>query len=120
VQDGIKIKEHKYKETYLCSSQYDGGYLTSVTPILQAFTSFSLKGDKTFLIAAILAMHHPALPYLWVPSVRRRVYLLCSYGPSPSPHLMLMDSSVLFIAFGTKVLMEARAMKCGSEKIQED
>jgi len=33
-------------------------------------------------------------PYaFWVPSVRRHVYLLCSYGPSPSPHLTLMDSN---------------------------
>ena len=100
----------------------------NVQALLQAFTMiiFSEIGDKTFLIAAILAMRHPrvtvfmgAFGSLVVMSILSAAmgHLLPALIPRSWTQIA---ASVLFIVFGTKMLMEARAMKCGSEKIQEE
>jgi len=83
-------------------------------------------GDKTFLIAAILAMRHPrgvvfagAFGSLVVMS-----YLSAAMGhllPTLIPRRWTQAAAaLLFLVFGVKMLQEARNMKSGSEKIQEE
>ncbi|KAF7978616.1 hypothetical protein HWV62_45360 [Athelia sp. TMB] len=87
---------------------------------------FSEIGDKTFLIAAILAMRHPravvfagAFGSLVVMSI-----LSAAMGhilPTLIPKQWTQVSAAgLFLVFGAKMMMEARAMKAGNEKIQEE
>jgi putative Ca2+/H+ antiporter (TMEM165/GDT1 family) len=83
-------------------------------------------GDKTFLIAAILAMRHPrivvfcgAFGSLVVMSI-----LSAEMGhilPTLIPKKWTQAAAAcLFLVFGVKMMMEGRAMKPGSDKIREE
>jgi len=96
--------------------------------LFQAFSLiiFSEIGDKTFLIAAILAMRHPrlvvflgAFSSLVVMSVlsAEMGHLLPALIPRQYTQFA---AAVLFLIFGAKMLTEARAMKGGSGKIKEE
>ncbi|KAI0641238.1 hypothetical protein C8Q79DRAFT_992590 [Trametes meyenii] len=91
-----------------------------------AMIIFSEIGDKTFLIAAILAMRHPrlivfagAFGSLVVMSI-----LSAELGhilPTLIPRKWTQTcAAVLFLVFGLKMLQEGREMKGGNEKIQEE
>lgn len=96
--------------------------------LVQAFAMIIVSeiGDKTFLIAAILAMRHPrgvvfagAFGSLVVMSI-----LSASLGhllPTLIPKRWTQAlAAVLFFVFGYKMLMEAREMKAGNDKIREE
>jgi len=96
--------------------------------LLQSYSMiiFSEIGDKTFLIAAILAMRHPrmvvfagAIGSLIVMSIlsAEMGHLLPTLIPKKWTHFA---AAFLFLVFGAKMMMEARQMKGGSEKIQEE
>ncbi|KAJ8593652.1 UPF0016-domain-containing protein [Rhizopogon salebrosus TDB-379] len=100
----------------------------SVEALVRSFMMiiFSEIGDKTFLIAAILAMRHPRLVVfagafgsLFVMSI-----LSASLGhllPTLIPKKWTQISAgVLFLVFGGKMLLEAREMQGGNGKIQEE
>ncbi|KAF9523218.1 hypothetical protein CPB83DRAFT_863206 [Crepidotus variabilis] len=100
----------------------------SFQALLQSFAMIIVSeiGDKTFLIAAILAMRHPrlivfmgAFGSLVVMSVLSAAmgHLLPTLIPRSWTQFA---ASVLFIVFGAKMFMEAREMKAGNEKIQEE
>ncbi|KAF8184974.1 hypothetical protein K438DRAFT_1907778 [Mycena galopus ATCC 62051] len=83
-------------------------------------------GDKTFLIAAILAMRHPrivvfcgAFGSLVVMSI-----LSAEMGhilPTLIPKKWTQAAAAgLFLVFGAKMLMEGRAMQPGNDKIREE
>jgi len=83
-------------------------------------------GDKTFLIAAILAMRNPRLVIfagafgsLVVMSIlsAEMGHLLPSLVPRKWTQLA---AATLFLVFGLKMLLEARSMKAGNSKIQEE
>ncbi len=83
-------------------------------------------GDKTFLIAAILAMRHPRLVVfagafgsLVVMSILSAElgHLLPTLIPRKWTQVC---AALLFLVFGAKMLQEAREMKAGNEKIQEE
>ncbi|THG98058.1 hypothetical protein EW145_g7489 [Phellinidium pouzarii] len=96
--------------------------------LVQGFTMIiaSEIGDKTFLIAAILAMRHPrvvvfagAFGALAVMSVLSAA--LGHVMPTLIPKSWTQFSAaVLFFVFGAKMLHEGREMKGGSAKIQEE
>lgn len=101
---------------------------TSLQALLQSFVMiiFSEIGDKTFLIAAILAMRHPrmvvfagAFGSLAVMSI-----LSAELGhllPALIPKKWTQASAaVLFLVFGWKMLQEGREMSAGNDKIQEE
>ena len=96
--------------------------------LLQAFAMIIVSeiGDKTFLIAAILAMRHPravvfagAFGSLVVMSI-----LSASLGhllPTLIPRRWTQAlAAVLFLVFGYKMLQEAREMRPGNDKIREE
>ncbi|KAF8808204.1 UPF0016-domain-containing protein [Phlegmacium glaucopus] len=96
--------------------------------LLQSFAMIILSeiGDKTFLISAILAMRHPRLVVfagafgsLVVMSILSAAmgHLLPTLIPQKWTQIA---ASVLFLSFGAKMLLEARQMKGGNEKIQEE
>jgi putative Ca2+/H+ antiporter (TMEM165/GDT1 family) len=100
----------------------------SLEALVQSFSMiiFSEIGDKTFLIAAILAMRHPrivvfagAFGSLVVMSILSAAmgHLLPTLIPQ---RWTQVAAAVLFLVFGTKMMMEARQMKGGSGKIQEE
>ena len=100
----------------------------SLQTLLQSFAMiiFSEIGDKTFLIAAILAMRHPrllvfagAFGSLVVMSIlsAEMGHLLPTLIPRSWTQ---MAASILFLSFGGKMFLEAWHMKGGSEKIQEE
>ncbi|KAI0697463.1 hypothetical protein BC835DRAFT_1405658 [Cytidiella melzeri] len=83
-------------------------------------------GDKTFLIAAILAMRHPrmvvfagAFGSLVVMSMLSAAlgHLLPTLIPKKWTQAL---AAVLFLVFGLKMLQEAREMKAGNDKIREE
>ena len=91
-----------------------------------AMIIFSEIGDKTFLIAAILAMRHPRLIVF---SGAFGSLVVMSILSAAMGHLLptliprswtQFAASILFIVFGAKMFMEARQMKGGNEKIQEE
>jgi len=101
---------------------------TNLQALVQSFAMiiFSEIGDKTFLIAAILAMRHPrmivfagAFGSLVVMSI-----LSAELGhllPTLIPKKWTQASAaVLFLVFGWKMLQEGREMASGNEKIQEE
>ena len=101
---------------------------SSPQTLLQSFAMiiFSEIGDKTFLIAAILAMRHPrllvfagAFGSLVVMSIlsAEMGHLLPTLIPRSWTQ---MAASILFLSFGGKMFLEARQMKGGNEKIQEE
>ena len=96
--------------------------------LLQAFVMiiFSEIGDKTFLIAAILAMRHPRIVVFAgaISSLAVMSTLSAAMGhvlPSLIPKQWTqLAAAVLFLVFGAKMAMEARNMKSGNEKIKEE
>ena len=99
-----------------------------VQALVQSFAMILVSeiGDKTFLIAAILAMRHPrtlvfagAFGSLVVMSILSAAmgHLLPTLIPRKWTQIA---ASVLFLVFGTKMFIEARGMKAGNEKIQEE
>ncbi|KAI0808993.1 UPF0016-domain-containing protein [Irpex lacteus] len=83
-------------------------------------------GDKTFLIAAILAMRHPrmvvfagAFGSLVVMSMLSAAlgHLLPTLIPKKWTQTL---AAILFLVFGVKMLQEAREMKGGNDKIREE
>lgn len=96
--------------------------------LLQSFTMiiFSEIGDKTFLIAAILAMRHPRLMVFAGAFGSLAVMSLLSAElghvlPALIPKRWTqLSAAVLFLVFGIKMLQEAREMKAGNEKLQEE
>jgi len=83
-------------------------------------------GDKTFLIAAILAMRHPrmvvfagAFGSLAVMSVLSAElgHLLPALVPRRWTQAL---AAILFLVFGLKMLQEGREMAAGNQKIQEE
>ncbi|EDR07638.1 uncharacterized protein LACBIDRAFT_250367 [Laccaria bicolor S238N-H82] len=99
-----------------------------VQAVVQSFAMILVSeiGDKTFLIAAILAMRHPrmlvfagAFGSLVVMSILSAAmgHLLPTLIPRKWTQIA---ASVLFLVFGAKMFMEARGMKAGNEKIQEE
>lgn len=101
---------------------------SSVQALAQSFAMiiFSEIGDKTFLIAAILAMRHPrmvvfagAFGSLVVMSILSAAmgHLLPTLIPRSWTQFA---AAVLFLVFGAKMFSEAKQMKGGSDKIQEE
>ncbi|KAE9386657.1 UPF0016-domain-containing protein [Gymnopus androsaceus JB14] len=100
----------------------------SLEAFVQSFAMILVSevGDKTFLIAAILAMSNPRLVVfagafgsLVVMSI-----LSASIGHI-LPSLLhwrwtQLAAGILFLVFGTKMIIEGRQMKAGNEKKQEE
>jgi len=87
---------------------------------------FSEIGDKTFLIAAILAMKHPrmivfagAFGSLVVMSILSAMmgHILPALLPKSITELA---AALLFFVFGGKMVLEGREMKLGNQKLQEE
>ncbi|KZV83897.1 UPF0016-domain-containing protein [Exidia glandulosa HHB12029] len=96
--------------------------------LVQAFCMIIVSelGDKTFLIAAILAMRHPRLVVfagafgsLVVMSILSAVlgHILPALIPKKWTQFV---AAMLFLIFGGKMLLEARDMQPGSGAIQEE
>jgi len=96
--------------------------------LLSSFTMiiFSEIGDKTFLIAAILAMKHPrmvvfagAFGSLVVMSLLSAMmgHILPALLPKSITELA---AAVLFFVFGSKMFLEGREMELGNQKLQEE
>ncbi|KAF9220311.1 vacuole protein [Gyrodon lividus] len=87
---------------------------------------FSEIGDKTFLIAAILAMRHPRVVVFAgaFGSLLLMSLLSAEMGhllPSLIPKQWIqIAAGVLFLVFGSKMMMEGREMEGGSDKMQEE
>ncbi|KAG6865540.1 hypothetical protein C0991_001733 [Blastosporella zonata] len=100
----------------------------SAEALLQSFAMiiFSEIGDKTFLIAAILAMRHPRLTVFLGAFLSLALMSLLSAAmghilPTLIPRTYTqLAAGGLFLVFGAKMMKEAREMKGGSEKIQEE
>jgi putative Ca2+/H+ antiporter (TMEM165/GDT1 family) len=100
----------------------------SVQALVQSFSMIIVSeiGDKTFLIAAILAMRHPRITVFMGAFGSLVVMSILSAAMGHLvPTLIPLSwtqfaASVLFIFFGIKMLIEAREMKSGNEKIQEE
>ena len=100
----------------------------SVHGFLQAFAMIIVSeiGDKTFLIAAILAMRHPrivvfagALGSLVVMSILSAAmgHILPTLIPKRWTQLA---AGVLFLIFGAKLFVEGKNMPGGNEKVLEE
>ncbi|CAE6450667.1 unnamed protein product [Rhizoctonia solani] len=83
-------------------------------------------GDKTFLIAAIMAMRHPRLIVF---SGAFGALVVMSALSAAMGHLLptlisrrwtTLAAAGLFLVFGVKMLLEAREMQAGQDKIQEE
>jgi putative Ca2+/H+ antiporter (TMEM165/GDT1 family) len=100
----------------------------TVEALVQSYSMiiFSEIGDKTFLIAAILAMRHPRIVVFAgaVGSLIVMSILSASLGhllPTLIPKQWTQFAAAfLFLVFGTKMMIEARHMKAGNEKMQEE
>ncbi|KAI0344332.1 UPF0016-domain-containing protein [Trametopsis cervina] len=101
---------------------------SSFQALLQSFAMIIVSeiGDKTFLIAAILAMRHPRMVVFAgaFGSLVVMSFLSASVGhllPTLIPKRWTqLLAAVLFLVFGLKMLQEAREMKSGNEKIREE
>jgi len=100
----------------------------SVHGFVQAFAMIIVSeiGDKTFLIAAILAMRHPrivvfagALGSLVVMSILSAAlgHILPTLIPKRWTQLA---AGVLFLIFGAKLFVEGKNMPSGNEKVLEE
>lgn len=100
----------------------------SVHGFIQAFAMIIISeiGDKTFLIAAILAMRHPrivvfagAFGSLVVMSILSAAlgHILPTLIPKRWTQLA---AGVLFIIFGAKLFLEGKDMPSGNEKVLEE
>jgi len=96
--------------------------------LLQSFAMIIVSeiGDKTFLIAAILAMRHPrmvvftgAFGSLVVMSILSAAlgHILPTLIPKRWTQTL---AAILFLVFGWKMLQEAKEMKAGNDKIREE
>ena len=105
-------------------SEVEGG----VHGFLQAFAMIIVSeiGDKTFLIAAIMAMRHPrivvfagALGSLVVMSILSAAmgHILPTLVPKRWTQLA---AGVLFLIFGAKLFVEGKNMSGGNEKVLEE
>lgn len=102
---------------------------TGSQAVLQSFFMiiFSEIGDKTFLIAAILAMRHPRLTVF---AGAFGSLVVMSFLSAVMGHILpalipkrwtQFAAAVLFFAFGGKMVLEGRAMQGGGgEKIEEE
>jgi len=96
--------------------------------LLQAFSMIiaSEIGDKTFLIAAVLAMRHDRVTVFAGAFGSLLVMSVLSAGigrilPTLIPRrLTQLAAAVLFLAFGVKMLLEGRQMTDSNEKMQEE
>ncbi|KAG5720393.1 UPF0016 membrane protein C17G8.08c, partial [Termitomyces sp. T112] len=100
----------------------------SAKALVQSFAMIIVSeiGDKTFLIAAILAMRHPRLTVFlgaWFSLVLMSL-LSAALGhilPVLVPRMYTqLLAGALFLVFGTKMLVEARTMEGGNGKIQQE
>ncbi|KAI9440080.1 UPF0016-domain-containing protein [Lactarius indigo] len=112
-------------------SAQDGSALEAegtVHGFVQAFSMIIVSeiGDKTFLIAAILAMRHPrllvfagALGSLVVMSILSAAmgHILPALVPKRWTQLA---AGVLFLIFGVKLFLEGKDMPSGNEKVLEE
>jgi Ca2+/H+ antiporter, TMEM165/GDT1 family len=103
------------------SAVTQGGLMQSFAIII-----FSEIGDKTFLIAAILAMRHPRA-VVFAGAFGSLVVMSCLSAamghllPTLVPRRWTQAAAaILFLVFGLKMLDEGRKMKGGSEGIQEE
>jgi putative Ca2+/H+ antiporter (TMEM165/GDT1 family) len=96
--------------------------------LLQSFSMIILSeiGDKTFLIAAILAMRHPRL-IVFAGAFGSLVVmsLLSAALGNILPRLIpkkwtQVAAGVLFLVFGAKMWLEGKAMVKGNEKVLEE
>ncbi|KAJ7197247.1 hypothetical protein GGX14DRAFT_504307 [Mycena pura] len=100
----------------------------SLTALLNSFGMIIVSeiGDKTFLIAAILAMRHPRLVVFCgaFGSLAVMSMLSAEMGhllPTLIPKKWTQAAAaVLFLVFGVKMLLEGHAMKGGNDKIREE
>jgi putative Ca2+/H+ antiporter (TMEM165/GDT1 family) len=100
----------------------------SVHGFVQAFAMiiFSEIGDKTFLIAAILAMRHPRIVVFAGASGSLVVMSILSAAmghilPTLIPKRWTqLAAGVLFIIFGAKLFFEGKDMPSGNEKVLEE
>jgi len=83
-------------------------------------------GDKTFLIAAILAMRHPRA-VVFAGAFASLIAMSCLSAamghilPTLIPRRWTqIAAACLFLVFGVKMLQEGREMRAGNEKIQEE
>lgn len=107
----------------------DPGHTESSTQALLHSLSVILIseiGDKTFLLAAILAMRHPrllvfagALGSLVVMSILSAAMGHVLPALLPRKYTQLL-AALLFVVFGARMLQEGRAMSAGNEKLQEE
>ncbi|KAJ3800760.1 hypothetical protein GGU11DRAFT_350490 [Lentinula aff. detonsa] len=96
--------------------------------LIQSFAMIIVSevGDKTFLIAAILAMSNPRLVVFAgaFGSLVAMSILSSAMGhilPTLLPRRWTqLAAGILFLVFGTKMFVEGRQMKAGNEKIQEE
>lgn len=83
-------------------------------------------GDKTFLLAALLAMRHPRLVVFTGAFLALLVMSVLSAGLGHilptlvSRHYTVLAASGLFLVFGAKMLHEAIGMEGGTGKVQEE
>ena len=100
----------------------------SIEALAQSFAMIIVSeiGDKTFLIAAILAMRHPRLTVFLgaFGSLVVMSILSAAMGhvlPSLIPRKWTQAlAGLLFLVFGAKMMVEARQMKPGNDKIAEE
>lgn len=110
------------------SPQVPGSAEDAIPALFNSFMMiiFSEIGDKTFLIAAILAMRHPRLTVFAGAFGALLVMSALSAGmghilPTLIPKRWTQVAAAgLFLVFGAKMVLEARAMKSGNAKIQEE
>ncbi|KAA1467431.1 UPF0016-domain-containing protein [Dentipellis sp. KUC8613] len=101
---------------------------TALSAFAQAFLMILVSevGDKTFLIAAILAMRHPRLTVFLgaFGSLALMSALSAALGhllPTLIPKRWTQAAAaVLFLVFGVKMGLEGREMKAGSDKMREE
>ncbi|KAJ4474502.1 hypothetical protein J3R30DRAFT_3295523 [Lentinula aciculospora] len=106
------------------SSEPEGSF----SALIQSFAMIIVSevGDKTFLIAAILAMSNPRLVVFAgaFGSLVAMSILSSAMGhilPTLLPRRWTqLAAGILFLVFGTKMFVEGRQMKAGNEKIQEE
>lgn len=108
----------------MSESQGDG----ELRALGQAFAMIiaSEIGDKTFLIAAILAMRHDRITVFAGAFGSLFVMSILSAGMGRilptliSKRWTQLAAAALFLVFGVKMVLEGRQMKDGNEKIQEE
>lgn len=110
------------------SMKADGTTALTHSALTQSFAMIiaSEIGDKTFLIAAILAMRHPRA-VVFAGAFGSLIAMSCLSAamghilPTLIPRKWTQfAAAVLFLVFGLKMLQEGRHMEAGSGRIQEE